>query len=283
MPIGLALRGRRADDDHAAATWHEVLESLRAVDRVFSTYREDSYISRLGRGELAVGIVHPKSEKSSSWARLPTSSQEAPSTYGTPEPMDAAFSTRAAWSRAGRCNARPRSSTHSRKPTSVYPPAATWCAGSVTPTCPRGRSASKTHSTPPGSSRGFPSGTAPSRPPVTPIAAPTSSTLVLVDHLTGSRRSRLSPRISPGPTSTAPPRSPSEWEPSTGSARDPVDMGSSCGRTGRRRSSSPGARTPRCGVPPKGNGLKRRRQRGGEARPLPNPPPDRPTRRPLHP
>jgi thiamine biosynthesis lipoprotein len=52
MPISLALDGRHARDEHGEAAWQQVLASLRRVDEVFSTYREDSVISRLARGEI---------------------------------------------------------------------------------------------------------------------------------------------------------------------------------------------------------------------------------------
>jgi thiamine biosynthesis lipoprotein len=54
MPISLALRGRHTDDAAARGAWEEALAALRDVDRVFSTYRLDSFVSRLGRGELTV-------------------------------------------------------------------------------------------------------------------------------------------------------------------------------------------------------------------------------------
>ena len=54
MPISLALRGRHADDSHGRAAWAEVMAELGEVDRVFSTYRPDSYVSRLGRGEVTL-------------------------------------------------------------------------------------------------------------------------------------------------------------------------------------------------------------------------------------
>jgi thiamine biosynthesis lipoprotein len=60
MPISLALRGRHAEDDRAAEAWATALESLRDADRVFSTYRPDSYISRLNRGELTVTDCPPE-------------------------------------------------------------------------------------------------------------------------------------------------------------------------------------------------------------------------------
>jgi thiamine biosynthesis lipoprotein len=52
MPISLALRGRHAGDEQGRRAWERVLESLRDADAVFSTYRADSVISRLNRGEL---------------------------------------------------------------------------------------------------------------------------------------------------------------------------------------------------------------------------------------
>ncbi|SEO62091.1 FAD:protein FMN transferase [Trujillonella endophytica] len=52
MPISLALRGRHTDDTAARAAWEAALAVLREADRVFSTYRPDSCISRLGRGEI---------------------------------------------------------------------------------------------------------------------------------------------------------------------------------------------------------------------------------------
>ncbi|SEQ95730.1 FAD:protein FMN transferase [Microlunatus flavus] len=52
MPISLALRGDHADDEHARRAWAAVMDELAEVDRVFSTYRPDSVVSRLGRGEL---------------------------------------------------------------------------------------------------------------------------------------------------------------------------------------------------------------------------------------
>ncbi|PRY41482.1 FAD:protein FMN transferase [Umezawaea tangerina] len=54
LPISLALRGAHTADGRARAAWAEVVESLRRVDRVFSTYRPDSFVSRLGRGEVDV-------------------------------------------------------------------------------------------------------------------------------------------------------------------------------------------------------------------------------------
>src|SRR5689334_28674 len=60
MPISLALRGRHADDAAARAAWAEVVERLREADRVFSTYRPDSAISRLNRGEVELEDCPPE-------------------------------------------------------------------------------------------------------------------------------------------------------------------------------------------------------------------------------
>lgn len=52
MPISLALRGRHADTAEGERAWDEVVAELRTVDRVFSTYRDDSVVNRLDRGEI---------------------------------------------------------------------------------------------------------------------------------------------------------------------------------------------------------------------------------------
>jgi thiamine biosynthesis lipoprotein len=59
MPISLALRGRHVDDARADSAWHDALGILEEADRTFSTYRPDSVISRLGRGELDLDDCPP--------------------------------------------------------------------------------------------------------------------------------------------------------------------------------------------------------------------------------
>jgi thiamine biosynthesis lipoprotein len=54
MPISLALRGRHAASAAGDEAWQAVIDQLRHVDAIFSTYRPDSIINRLDRGELAV-------------------------------------------------------------------------------------------------------------------------------------------------------------------------------------------------------------------------------------
>jgi len=60
MPFSLALRGRHAADGAGLAAWAAVVDSLRAADEVFSTYRADSVVSRLGRGELVLADCPPE-------------------------------------------------------------------------------------------------------------------------------------------------------------------------------------------------------------------------------
>jgi FAD:protein FMN transferase len=60
MPVSLALRGRHAGDRAGEDAWQDVLTSLREVERVFSTYRADSFISRLGRRELELTDCPPQ-------------------------------------------------------------------------------------------------------------------------------------------------------------------------------------------------------------------------------
>jgi FAD:protein FMN transferase len=54
MPVSLALRGRHSHDAIGYAAWVEVITELRWVDLVFSTWRPDSAVSRLARGDLAL-------------------------------------------------------------------------------------------------------------------------------------------------------------------------------------------------------------------------------------
>ncbi len=60
MPISLALRGRHTDDVVARAAWAEVMTVLHEADRVFSTYRADSPVSRLRRGEIGLEDCPPE-------------------------------------------------------------------------------------------------------------------------------------------------------------------------------------------------------------------------------
>lgn len=54
LPVSLALRGRHADDHDGRLAWERAVEVLTEADRVFSTYRADSWICRLDRGEVTV-------------------------------------------------------------------------------------------------------------------------------------------------------------------------------------------------------------------------------------
>lgn len=54
MPISLALRGRHVHDAAAHRAWQRCLDTLRDADAMFSTYRDDSFVSRLDRGEVTL-------------------------------------------------------------------------------------------------------------------------------------------------------------------------------------------------------------------------------------
>ncbi len=60
MPISLALRGRHAHDEVGERAWQAALTELRWVDEVFSTWRPDSQVSRLGRGEVGLDDCVPE-------------------------------------------------------------------------------------------------------------------------------------------------------------------------------------------------------------------------------
>lgn len=60
MPISLALRGRHAHTPEGDAAWAAALAVLRRADEVFSTWRADSEVSRLDRGELELDDCSPE-------------------------------------------------------------------------------------------------------------------------------------------------------------------------------------------------------------------------------
>jgi len=60
MPVSLAVRGRPGGDPGLAHAWQQAVATLQDADRVFSTYRADSVISRLGRGEIGLADAPPE-------------------------------------------------------------------------------------------------------------------------------------------------------------------------------------------------------------------------------
>lgn len=60
MPVSLALRGRHARTAAGRLAWRAVTSQLHEVDRVFSTYRADSPVNRLDRGELSLSDCPPE-------------------------------------------------------------------------------------------------------------------------------------------------------------------------------------------------------------------------------
>jgi thiamine biosynthesis lipoprotein len=59
MPISVHLRGTKLDGPATAQAVARVFADLRQVDELFSTYRHDSQISRLNRGELTHAELNP--------------------------------------------------------------------------------------------------------------------------------------------------------------------------------------------------------------------------------
>lgn len=60
MPVSLAVRGRHATDARGRAAWGAAMSVLRRADRIFSTYRPDSCVSRLARGVTTVDDCPPE-------------------------------------------------------------------------------------------------------------------------------------------------------------------------------------------------------------------------------
>ena len=189
MPISLALRGRHTDDTPAVTAWTAALAELRQADRVFSTYRADSAISRLGRGEITLADCPPEV------AEVLALGEAAERDSG------GAFAVR----RGGVLDpsgvvkgwAAERAATHL-----AALPGTDFClsAGGDSPAAPStppgrpGASASRTRTTRPGWSRSSPCTPGPSPPPAPPGAAPTSSTRAPVARPPASRRSPSSVR-----------------------------------------------------------------------------------------
>ncbi|WP_222106007.1 FAD:protein FMN transferase [Catellatospora sichuanensis] len=59
MPVSLHLRGPGLDSAPVRRSVDAVFALLREADAVFSTYRTDSDVSRIDRGELTVADAHP--------------------------------------------------------------------------------------------------------------------------------------------------------------------------------------------------------------------------------
>jgi FAD:protein FMN transferase len=59
MPVSIHLRGQLGSSADAEGRVEAAYDELRAVDVLFSPYREDSQVCRIDRGELAVRDAHP--------------------------------------------------------------------------------------------------------------------------------------------------------------------------------------------------------------------------------
>ena len=59
MPVSIHLRGDGARSETAASHVEVAFDELRAIDALFSTYRDDSLLSLVQRGELPLTGTHP--------------------------------------------------------------------------------------------------------------------------------------------------------------------------------------------------------------------------------
>ena len=63
MPVSIHLRGRGVDDSRAGRAVEEAFRVLREMDSVFSTYREESDLMRLRRGQVQLSQCSPLVEE----------------------------------------------------------------------------------------------------------------------------------------------------------------------------------------------------------------------------
>src|SRR5471032_2702955 len=59
MPISIHIRGQDAESPGVAQVVEEAFDLLREADRLFSTYQQDSEVSRIRRGELDPAEADP--------------------------------------------------------------------------------------------------------------------------------------------------------------------------------------------------------------------------------
>ena len=84
MPVSLALRGRHAATEEGRAAWAAVMTELAEVELIFSTYRTDSVISGLDRGEL--DLAHCPAEVAELLALAERASRESGGAFSTSLP-----------------------------------------------------------------------------------------------------------------------------------------------------------------------------------------------------
>ena len=257
MPISLALRGRHTDDDAARGAWAEALAALRDVDRVFSTYRADSFVSRLARDEITVDGL-PAGGGRGARAGGAGSAAVARCLRRTPRRR---CSTQRRGEGLGRRARGPAAARAARTPMSASAPVGTWSARSPARTPRTGGSGSRTPTTRPRGGGG--AGAHRSGGDLRP-RPPRRSRRRRPHRRRTRRRSPRSPSSTTtwsGPTSTRRPPSPWAATPPAGCAPAPAVPAWSSGRTDGPswwgiRSQVSGPAAARC-----------RRDRGGSPRP----------------
>jgi len=63
MPISIHLRGKGVDSPMVAGVVEDAFDLLREADRLFSTYRDDSEVNRIRRGELDPANADPLAQQ----------------------------------------------------------------------------------------------------------------------------------------------------------------------------------------------------------------------------
>jgi thiamine biosynthesis lipoprotein len=188
LPVSLAIRGRHADDDQGRAAWAAVMATLREADAVFSTWRPDSHVSRLGRGELALADCPPEVAEVLALGEL--AARQPGGAFGIRrvgpggEAVLDPTGVVKGW-------AAERAADHLRALDSTdfcLSAGGTWSAGHSNPEPRPGGSASSTRTTPAGSSPSCRSPSAPWPPRGRRTAATTWSTPAAAGHRPGSPR-----------------------------------------------------------------------------------------------
>jgi thiamine biosynthesis lipoprotein len=59
LPVSIHLRGPAVRDRHVEQWVAATFDELRGIEAIFSTYRADSEVSRLNRGDLSTADAHP--------------------------------------------------------------------------------------------------------------------------------------------------------------------------------------------------------------------------------
>lgn len=97
MPISIHLRGSRLDTAEDEQRVAAAFDELRRVDSLFSTYRPDSQISRLNRGDIRLADCDPMVREVARCATRAGGAPEGTSTRSCRHPGATPGTTRRGW------------------------------------------------------------------------------------------------------------------------------------------------------------------------------------------